>query len=72
MILGRLQVREKLNLLVVIPLVFQFTPENLTDRIAAGIKAWPALALAIATGLAIVAIELVAPAGTAPFIYFQF
>jgi len=58
--------------LILIPLIFQFTPENLAERIARRIKAWPALALGIATGAAIVLVELIAPEGTAPFIYFQF
>ncbi|MBX3575633.1 MAG: MBOAT family protein [Rhizobiaceae bacterium] len=58
--------------LIAIPLLFQFTPENLAERIAASIKAAPALALAVGTAVGVVLIELVAPAGTAPFIYFQF
>jgi alginate O-acetyltransferase complex protein AlgI len=58
--------------LVLLPLVFQFTPERLGERIAAIAKPWPAIVLGLIAGLTIVLIELVSPPGTAPFIYFQF
>jgi D-alanyl-lipoteichoic acid acyltransferase DltB (MBOAT superfamily) len=58
--------------LILLPFVFQFTPEMLGQRVAAIVKPWPAIVLGLLAGLAIVFIELVAPPGTAPFIYFQF
>ena len=59
-------------LMVAIPLVFQFTSEHLGSRIAASLRLAPALVLGLLAGVSIVLIELVAPPGTAPFIYFQF
>ncbi|MBO0902428.1 MBOAT family O-acyltransferase [Jiella sonneratiae] len=58
--------------LVFLPLAFHFTPYDLDLRIGRALRRWPTLALALAFAAALVAIQLIAPPGTAPFIYFQF
>ena len=58
--------------LVVLAMIFQFTPRNLGRWIAQGIKHLPSPLLAALLGGGIWLIWSVAPAGVAPFIYFQF
>lgn len=58
--------------LVFLPLAFHFTPHDLDLRLGRAIRRWPTAAIALAFAAGLVIIQLIAPPGTAPFIYFQF
>jgi len=53
-------------------LLFQFSPHDGVSRVAKWLENSPVALIALLFGLALLAIQWVAPAGTAPFIYFQF
>ncbi|ORE98976.1 MBOAT family protein [Aurantimonas sp. 22II-16-19i] len=59
-------------LLVFLPLAFHFTPHDLDLRCGRAIRRWPTALTALAFAFALVVIQWISPAGTAPFIYFQF
>jgi D-alanyl-lipoteichoic acid acyltransferase DltB (MBOAT superfamily) len=58
--------------LVVLGMIFQFTPRDLGRELALGIRGLPSPLLGFFLGLGILLIWAVAPEGVAPFIYFQF
>ncbi len=58
--------------LIGITLLAQFVPSNSVERLARQIEGVPIAFLAAGFAVALLAIDLVAPEGTAPFIYFQF
>ncbi|HMM14239.1 MAG TPA: MBOAT family protein [Parvibaculum sp.] len=58
--------------LVLLGLVFQFTPRDLGRELALGIRRLPSPLLGLLLGAGIALIWMVAPEGVAPFIYFQF
>ena len=58
--------------LIALAMIFQFTPGNLGRWLAQGIKHLPSPLLALLLGGGIWLIWAIAPAGVAPFIYFQF
>ena len=58
--------------LIVLAMVFQFTPRNLGRELALSIRALPFPVLGLLLGVGILAIWAIAPEGVAPFIYFQF
>jgi alginate O-acetyltransferase complex protein AlgI len=53
-------------------LAAQFLPPDLPARIERAIQRVPAYGLGLATGLAILLVDVMAPEGVAPFIYFRF
>jgi len=58
--------------LIATGMIFQFTPEMLSNTIVTKIRRWPLWAMASAFAGSLLLLELVSPPGTAPFIYFQF
>ena len=58
--------------LILLGILFQFTPRNLGRQIAIGVRAMPSPLLGLVLGAGILLIWAVAPEGVAPFIYFQF
>jgi len=58
--------------LIAIGMVFQFVPGKLLYGVVGRFAFAPVWAMALAFAAALVAIDLIAPPGTAPFIYFQF
>ena len=58
--------------LIGMTLLAQFGPANSAERLARYAENWPVAAIAAFFAVALLAIDLVAPEGTAPFIYFQF
>lgn len=58
--------------LVLLGLIFQFTPRDLGRELALGIRTLPSPLLGLLLGAGILLIWAVAPEGVAPFIYFQF
>lgn len=58
--------------LITATMVFQLTPRDGVQRISTRLANWPVSCLAIVFALALLATLWLAPAGTAPFIYFQF
>lgn len=58
--------------LILLAMVFQFTPQHLGRWIARGVQYLPSPLLALLLGGGIWLIWAVAPEGVAPFIYFQF
>ena len=61
-----------LTALIGMTLLAQFVPSNSAERLARYAESWPVAAIAAFFAVALLAIDLVAPEGTAPFIYFQF
>jgi alginate O-acetyltransferase complex protein AlgI len=53
-------------------LAVQFLPRRRTERVQEGFARLPAAAQVGTAGLALVAVDVLGPAGVAPFIYFQF
>lgn len=58
--------------LIVIAMLFQFTPRHLGRWLARGVKYFPSPVLGLLLGGGIWLIWAIAPEGVAPFIYFQF
>ena len=58
--------------LIIIGMAMQFVPERWSGGVISAIGRWPYWAMAGGFAIALVAIDLLAPPGTAPFIYFQF
>lgn len=58
--------------LIALVLAAQFVPANCVERLANRLEVLPVWAIAGAFAVLLLAIDLVAPEGTAPFIYFQF
>lgn len=58
--------------LIVLAMIFQFTPRNLGGMLAQVLKWLPSPLLGFVLGAGILLVWAVAPEGVAPFIYFQF
>ena len=58
--------------LIAMTLLSQFVPSNSVEKVAQGLERFPIAVLASGFAVLLLAINLLAPEGTAPFIYFQF
>ena len=60
------------TLLIVVSLAFQFTPSDGVNRVAGYFERKPLILAGGIFALTLLAVQWLAPSGTAPFIYFQF
>ncbi len=58
--------------LILLGLALHWLPPGWLGRLEAALRRWPAWALGLAAGTALVAIDAAGPDGVAPFIYFRF
>ncbi|WP_116089872.1 MBOAT family O-acyltransferase [Sphingomonas crusticola] len=58
--------------LIVLGMAIHFTPADLGQRLALRLRAWPAPALGLLTGVVILVVDAMRFEGVAPFIYYQF
>ena len=58
--------------LVVLGIAINFLPPHWLGRLAERLRHWPAPALGLALGAAVLVIDTMRPAGVAPFIYYRF
>ncbi len=69
---GLVVVTPFLSALIAVTLLAQFTPSNSVEHVARRLEKVPVIVIAIGFAALLLCTDLVAPEGTAPFIYFQF